>query len=210
MIETPISKTATVAEIILAELATSVEPLTSGDLYERLELDHGDTVIHRAITSLLKDGRIELDEPRMGRRGQMAKTYRLSRSDATRLMAHLEAELESSAEVDQADIQTRMIHEDLDHAAASHNGDELHVIHAHIPCETAANFADLAAKHTDPIIRALAQMDIREPRFQEGQMHVDRLRALASHLDEGKPVLPQMDLVSWLLDLAATLEEMAT
>lgn len=221
--ETPISKTATVSEMIIAELASVDRSLATSDLYERLELDTGDTTIHRAITALIRDGRIEHGEIIMGKRGQPTKTYRLPRSDATRLMEHLESELDASSKVDQADIRTRRIVDDdrgptiryplstvtgdLDTAAVSHNGDEMHVIHAHIPCEIATTFADLSTKHTDPILRALAQMDRRDPRIPDAAMHVKRIRALATHLDDGKAILPQMDLVAWLFDLAATLEE---
>lgn len=243
MIETPISKTQTVSEMILAELATSVEPLTSGDLYDRLELDHADTVIHRAIGLLLRDGRIELDAPRMGKRGQPSKTYRLLRSDTTRLIEHLESELAGSPAMDQGDIQTRKILDEdrgpviryplstildepptapaPDHSAPRCTACGGLLEHPEtttcLECQidTAEHEADartpvsLAPPTDDPILRALARMEAREPRFQEGQMHVDRIRAMATHLDEGRPILPQMDVVAYLFDLANTIEAMS-
>lgn len=228
-LETPISKTQTVSEMILAELASADHALASGDLYDRLEMDAGDTTIHRALTSLLKDGRIELDEPRLGKRGQPTKTYRLSRSDATRLMEHLESELAGSAALDQGDIQTRMIIDEdrgpviryplsttLDEPRCTACGGLLE--HPETPTcqecqiDTAEHEAD--ARHSraptdDPILRALARMEAREPRFQEGQMHVDRIRAMATHLDEGRPILPQMDVIAYLYDLANTIQAMS-
>lgn len=78
---------------------------------------------------------------------------------------------------------------DLDTAAITSNGDEWHVT-------------------ADPILSALSAMR-HEPRITDGHRHVERLRALAQHLDDGKTIYPQMDLVAWLFDLAAEIEEMA-
>lgn len=243
MIET-LSKTQTVAEMIIAELATDTQPLTSGDLYERLELDHADTVIHRALAVLLRDGRIELDAPRLGKRGQPAKTYRISpRSDSTRLMTHLEAELAASVEVDRVNIQTRHIIDEepgptiryplsaiLDDPPTAPDpvptaprcracGGLLeypeHPTCLECQIDTAEHEADAqpparcAPAAGDPILSALARMDAREPRFQDGAMHVDRIRAMATHLDEGRPILPQMDVIAYLYDLANTIEAMS-
>lgn len=87
------------------------------------------------------------------------------------------------------DAQRLMTHleADLDNAAISQNGDESTV---------------------DPVIQALTSMSQRHF-TQDAERHIERLRALATHLDNGKSVLPQMDLVAWLFDLASEIEDLA-
>lgn len=199
---TTTSKTQTCGELILAELARSEQALASSDLYERLEMDSGDTTIHRALTFLLREGHIELGEPRLGKRGQMAKTYRVSTpaSDSERLMQHLESDLGASTALDQLEPH-------LDTVSSSYNGDELHVIHAHIPCATASTLADLAAKHTDPVLRVMRQMSHRAPRVTA--LDSTRLHAMAQCLDAGYRIDPDPTVITWLMELATTLEEMS-
>lgn len=198
------NKTETVAEMILIELANADQPLTSGDLYERLELDTSDTVIHAALRLLERDYRIEQSTPRLGKRGQPAKTYRLARSDASRLIEHLESELPHAPDSDTprcvscgAPVETAEASTCLECRidTAEHEADARRPV----------NLAPV----DDPVLRALARMDAREPRFQEGQMHVNRIRAIANHLDEGRPILPQMDVIAYLYDLANTIEAMS-
>jgi hypothetical protein len=56
---------------------------------------------------------------------------------------------------------------------------------------------------TDPVIRSINRMD--EPRWQEGRMHAQRLRALA----ESAVCAAHPDVRTWLYDLSETIEDMA-
>ncbi len=62
----------------------------------------------------------------------------------------------------------------------------------------------------DPIIRAILAMPApREPRLQEGQMHVDRIAALVAQLDQGHAIPPDPDITAWLADLRDTLHALS-
>lgn len=178
------SKTDTVADMIMEALHSAERPLTSGDLYERLEIDNRDTVIHRAISNLLQYEWIEIAGAITNKKNMSVKTYRIkpAENDVTNLLNHLEHELSESAEIDNADIRTRLIKDD---------GDEFHECHIGIP------------PRMDPIVAAIHR--ISTPKWGDGGAHAIRLRALAM----SQPIATNDDVSSWLMDLATILEGMS-
>ena len=115
--------------------------------------------------------------------------------------------------------------EDWDRAENSTNGDELHNaapsvdpwlinVSAQVlgePWPTAVSNQlrralgrqESPTMDTDPVIRSINRMD--EPRWQEGRMHAQRLRALA----ESAVCAAHPDVRTWLYDLSETIEDMA-
>lgn len=201
----PTPKIHLIQDQILAQLAAAAAPLTGHDLIQLIEPERDDD-IYLALGTLKKAGQIEVAGTVKGSRNQPARLYRLAELDASpaplapaaleRLLTVLEQEV---ALVD-ADGQSCVSAWSGTEQTA---GDEFTTAEHVCGGQCAPLIAHPVGPHGDPIIQAIERLG--EPRFLEGPMHADRLRALA----DCPPIANNGDIRAWLLDLAATLSELA-